>query len=145
MCGMSTAFKREKSVYRILLVDDSRVMRRMLQNTLIEAGFTDCEFLEAVDGQDALKKLVSVDYKVDAVFCDLCMPNMDGLGLLDALAEGDSPPRCPVIVLTADARKTHGREALLRGATALLRKPFTSDDVVQVLQKVLVPRQPSGD
>ncbi len=124
-------------MYRILLVDDSRVMRRMLQNTLATSGFSDCEFLEAVDGQDALRKLSEAGYKVDAVFCDLCMPNMDGLGLLDALSAHGALRSCPVIVLTADARKTHGREALLRGATALLRKPFTADDVVKVLRTAL--------
>lgn len=124
-------------MYRIMLVDDSRVMRRMLQNTLVDAGFSDSEFLEAVDGQEALIKLAEVDYKIDAVFCDLCMPNLDGLGLLDALSRHDALKRCPVIVLTADARRTHGREALLRGAAALLRKPFTAEDVVKVLRKVL--------
>lgn len=124
-------------MYRILLVDDSRVMRRMLQNMLVESGFTDCEFLEAEDGNDALKKLAEIDYKLDAVFCDLCMPNLDGLGLLDALSAHNPVKSCPVIVLTADARRTHGREALLRGATALLRKPFTPEAVVSVLKKVL--------
>lgn len=131
-------------MYQILLVDDSRVMRRMLQNMLVEAGFSACEFLEAVDGQDALKKLAEVQYRVDAVFCDLCMPNMDGLGLLDALTAHGVLESCPVIVLTADARKTHGREALLRGATALLRKPFTADAVVQVLRKVLAQEELPG-
>src|SRR4030095_979877 len=121
---------------RILLVDDSRVMRKMLQNTLVTAGFTDVEFAEAVDGRDALKKLAELGYKVDAIFCDLCMPNLDGLGLLDALSAHGALPSCPVIVLTADARKTHGREALLRGAAGLLRKPFTADEVVAVLRKV---------
>jgi len=128
-------------MYRIMLVDDSRVMRRMLQNMLVDAGFSDAEFLEAVDGQEALKQLAEVSYKVDAVFCDLCMPNLDGLGLLDALSKHNALRTCPVIVLTADGRKTHGREALLRGATALLRKPFTVNDVVTALRKVLASEE----
>lgn len=129
---------------RVLLVDDSRVMRRLLANTLADAGFLGLELIEAADGRDALQRLAEVDFAVDAVFCDLCMPNLDGLGLLDALAEHGVLASCPVIVLTADARKTHGREALLRGATALLRKPFTAKDVGDVLRKAIAERESGG-
>lgn len=124
-------------MYQLLLVDDSRAMRRLLRDTLEVAGFEDCKFLEAVNGEDALKALALVDYKVDAIFCDLCMPRMDGLALLSALKERGGERPCPVIVLTADARKTHGREALLRGAAALLHKPFTPETVAETLRKVL--------
>ena len=72
-------------MYRILLVDDSRVMRRMLRDMLAESGFADCEFVEAVDGQDALEKMTARGNAVDAIFCDLCMPNMDGISFLDAM------------------------------------------------------------
>jgi CheY-like chemotaxis protein len=119
-------------------------MRRLLANTLAASGVPDLELIEAADGREALARLAEIDYAVDAVFCDLCMPNLDGLGLLDALAEHGVLPSCPVIVLTADARKTHGREALLRGATALLRKPFTPEGVGEVLRKAIAEREAAG-
>jgi CheY-like chemotaxis protein len=52
-------------MYRILLVDDSRVTRRMLQDMLSTSGFADCELLEAIDGEDSAK--ITRNYSVDAV------------------------------------------------------------------------------
>jgi two-component system chemotaxis response regulator CheY len=130
-------------MYRILLVDDSRVMRRMLQDMLSTSGFADCEFVEAVDGEDAMRKLAERNYSVDVVFCDLCMPNMDGLAFLDTLRAGNRS--VPVIVLTADNRGSREEEAIARGAAGLLRKPFTPEAVAGSLEKVLRPREEARD
>lgn len=130
-------------MYRILLVDDSQVMRRMLRNALAGAGFDRCEYCEASNGQEALARLAEAHYKVDAIFCDLCMPKMDGLELLNCLSEQGLLKSCPIIILTADARKTHCSEILLRGASALLRKPFTADDVAGALRKLLSLPEPT--
>jgi two-component system chemotaxis response regulator CheY len=133
--------RRIPHMHRILLVDDSRVMRSMLHDMLSAAGYADCEFIEAIDGQDALEKLAARKYEVDAIFCDLWMPNMDGLAFLDSLrAEGRL---LPVIVLTADNRGSRGEEAIAKGAAGLLRKPFTREEVAGSLEKVL-PRASSG-
>jgi two-component system chemotaxis response regulator CheY len=122
-------------MYRILLVDDSRVMRRMLKDMLAARGFADSEYVEAVDGEDALQKLAERNYSVDAVFCDLCMPNMDGLKFLEALKAGNRS--VPVIVLTADTRGSREEEAIARGAAGVLMKPFTPDAVAGSLEDVL--------
>jgi CheY-like chemotaxis protein len=132
-------------MYRILLVDDSRVMRKLLQNVLVSNGYADSEFPEASDGNEALQRLEQFSFKVDAIFCDLSMPNLDGLGFIDALAARKRLGMCPLIVLTADGSQSRGREVLLRGASALLRKPFNADEVSAVLGRLLAsPRDASA-
>jgi len=125
------------------VVDDSRVMRRMLEKALRDAGFTDCEILQAEDGQAALQELRKIGYNVDAVFCDLCMPNLDGLGFIDILGTDGVLDRVPVIICTGDVREARGREALTRGARKLIAKPFTLQDVADSL-KDLLPKTVSG-
>jgi chemosensory pili system protein ChpA (sensor histidine kinase/response regulator) len=125
---------------KILLVDDSRVTRRMLLDVLLSGSFKDSEFLEAVDGEDALKKLEARNFEVDAVICDLYMPNLDGLGFLEALKARKPPRSFPVIILTADARNARGQEAVQHGAAALLAKPFSPQSVTASLESVLGQR-----
>lgn len=128
---------KSREILNIMIVDDSRVMRRMLQSAITGGGFENCTFVEAADGQQALRSLEERGYDVDAVFCDLCMPNMDGLGLIDALAERQVLGRCPVIVLTGDTREGRGQRALARGARRLIAKPFTNETVADALEEVL--------
>jgi len=122
---------------RFLLVDDSRVMRRLVQKTLAQAGFADAEYLEADDGQQALDELEKVDYSVDAVFCDCNMPNLDGFGFLGELSSRGKLESCPVIIVTGEANEELEREALAAGAKSCLGKPFTADKVAGILGDVL--------
>jgi two-component system chemotaxis response regulator CheY len=126
-----------KQLCRIMVVDDSRVMRRMLEKALRDAGFAECEILQAEDGLAAVEELRRISYKVDAVFCDLCMPNLDGLGFIDVLGSDGVLGRVPVIICTGDVREARGREALTRGARKLIAKPFTLQDVAESLKDVL--------
>lgn len=127
-------------MYKFLLIDDSRVMRRMLQNTLKAIGYESDEFIEAVDGENALEQLQNVNFSVDVIFCDLSMPNLDGIGFLEALSARGLLAKLPVIVLTGDIRESRGREALTRGARKLISKPFTPDVVRGAVAEVLEER-----
>jgi CheY-like chemotaxis protein len=122
---------------RFLLVDDSRVMRQMLKNALVAAGAGDAEFLEAADGEDAWTKLREVDFEADGVFCDLNMPRLDGLALIDRLRAEGRIESCPVIVITGDLRERRGAEALSRGARDLIAKPFTVASVAGAVERAL--------
>ena len=78
------------------------------------------------------------DYDVDLVFSDLWMPNMDGLQFIDALKEKKVlNGGCHLVVLTGDIRESQCAEALRRGASGVLSKPFTTDDIVKALDSVL--------
>lgn len=116
----------------VLTVDDSPSMRQMVAFTLSRAGYT---LFEATDGRDALTKLAG--QRADLVITDLNMPAMDGLQLIRHLRADPAYRFVPIIMLTTEsepARKQAGREA---GATGWIVKPFTPEQLVAVVGKVL--------
>ncbi len=116
----------------ILTVDDSPSMRQMVSFTLRRAGYT---LLEATDGRDAVAKLGAS--RADLVITDLNMPVMDGLQLIRHLRADPTYRFVPIVMLTTEsdaARKQAGREA---GATGWIVKPFTPEQLVAVVAKVL--------
>ena len=80
---------------RILVVDDSRVTRRVVRGSPLQAGLQNGQFVEDVDGLGVPAQVYEFE-SFDLVSCDLCMPNMDGVEFLDALAERETFDRCPV-------------------------------------------------
>ena len=124
------------SIERIMIVDDSRVMRQVLKMHIAEAGYDSCDFIEACDGKDALEKLEDIGYDVDVIFSDLWMPRMKGLELIEVLAGKSTPNHCRVILVTGDLRASQCDEALKRGAYGLLTKPFATGDVAEVLESL---------
>lgn len=122
---------------KILLIDDSRVMRRMLRNAVIASGLDEFTFLEASNGREALEILEEIDFSVDLIFSDLCMPVMGGLEFLEELDAREVLDGCPVIILTGDAREARAQEALKYGARRLISKPFTAETLSEALDEVL--------
>jgi two-component system chemotaxis response regulator CheY len=117
---------------RILAVDDSTSIRQLQSAVLSSAGY---EVIQAVDGKDALARLA--DTTVSLILTDLNMPNLDGIGLIKAVRGGGSHQRVPIVMITTesqDDKKQMGRAA---GATAWIVKPFTPDQLVSVVKKVI--------
>ncbi len=118
---------------RVLAVDDSKTMRDMVSFTLKGAGY---EVLVANDGEHALSVLG--DEKVNLVITDVNMPNMDGISLVRAVRGHPVHRSTPILVLTTEgdaSKKNEGREA---GATGWIVKPFETEKLLQVVQKVCV-------
>ena len=116
----------------IISVDDSSTMRKMVAFTLKSAGY---EVLEAGDGAEALTVLSG--RTVDLVISDINMPNMDGLELTRRLRLQPAFSRTPIILLTTEsdpAKKAEGRAA---GATGWIVKPFSQDQLIAIVAKVL--------
>jgi len=113
---------------RVLLVDDSQVLRTFLRRFLARA-VPGGDFVEASDGNEALKVLESGD--VDLVITDLVMPELDGFGVLEALR--DRWPDIPVIVVSGLDDPESLEQALSRGAFDYLTKPFKAREVEIVL------------
>lgn len=112
---------------RVLLVDDSKVIR-MAANKILGKDY---DVIVAADGEEGWRKL-QADNSIHVVFTDLLMPVLDGLGLLDRIRGSDDPgiQSIPVIVVTgADNSEEMREEALNRGATDFLPKPFNSIDL----------------
>jgi two-component system chemotaxis response regulator CheY len=115
----------------ILAVDDSPSMRRMVQETLREAGY---DVLTAADGQDAVDMVGA--HAVDFVVTDINMPRMDGITLVRALRAMPRYRHTPVLMLTteSDAVKQQARNA---GASGWIAKPFNPDILVSAVRKFL--------
>jgi two-component system chemotaxis response regulator CheY len=117
---------------RILTVDDSASVRKMVRYTLKGAGY---EVVEAADGVDALEKLGEVD--IQAMVVDVNMPRMGGMEFLRKVRKIPGFGTTPVIMLTTEAGKElieEGREA---GASGWMVKPFSSEQLVDVINQVL--------
>src|ERR1051325_5571962 len=116
---------------RVLLVDDDVAVRTVLAALLEQAGITS---EQAASGEEALTKLSSG--RVDVMITDLRMPGLDGMELLARVVQGF--PEVPVIVLTAHGSVSVAVEAMRRGATDFVEKPFDRDDVLEVVQTALL-------
>ena len=110
---------------RVLVVDDSATMRKIIAKGLREAGCP-CEVIEAADGARALEALRGADF--DLVLCDINMPGIDGLALVrSARADATIASELPIVMITTEGGLEKVEEALAAGATDYLRKPFSSD------------------
>jgi two-component system chemotaxis response regulator CheB len=105
---------------RIVVADDSRLMRRMLSDALARQGFD--VVATAADGDEALA--ACNEHRPDALTLDLAMPGMDGIGVLRALRAGKAQP-VPVVVVSAfsPAHGARAVDALAEGAFDLVPKP----------------------
>jgi len=115
----------------ILTVDDSASMRQMINFTLSDAGY---QVIEAVDGNDALKKLAQ---PVHLVITDLNMPNLDGIGLIRKIRANPACKGMPIIMLTTESQESRKQEGKAAGATGWMVKPFSIQQILAVVKKVL--------
>ncbi len=112
---------------RILIVDDSSVMRKIVERSLRRAGLDLEQVLEAGNGAEALGILAG--NAVDMVLCDINMPVMNGLEFvrqMQSLAHGKD---VLVVMITTEGGEDHVLEAISAGARGYIRKPFTADQV----------------
>ncbi|MDX1455289.1 MAG: response regulator [Gammaproteobacteria bacterium] len=119
--------QEEQARTKILLADDSKVIRTSAAKILGD----DYELLLAVDGQDALDQLEQ-NKDVAAVFTDIGMPYLDGMELLAKIRDhaDEVIKGVPVIVVTADETDEAREDALARGATDFITKPFNRVDML---------------
>jgi len=110
-----------------LIVDDSSVMRKIVERALRQAGISLEEVIEAASGLEALKLLGH--RRVDLILSDINMPNMDGLEFIRQLRAQRLAPDVPVVMITTESSEEHVRDAIAAGAQGYIRKPFTPDQV----------------
>jgi two-component system chemotaxis response regulator CheY len=118
---------------KILAVDDSPTMRRIIINTLKRAGFQDV--VEASDGKDALAKLKTD--KFNFVITDWNMPEMDGLTFVSTLRADPEFQALPVLMVTTRSVKEDIIEAMKAGVNNYIVKPFTPETLAEKINKVL--------
>jgi two-component system chemotaxis response regulator CheY len=115
-----------------LIVDDSSVMRKIVERALRQAGLDPLVVHEAGSGIEGLDVLKAA--KVDLILSDINMPSMDGLEFLRQLRAQNLAPGVPVVMITTESSEEHVRQAILAGAQGYIRKPFTTE---QVKERVL--------
>ena len=123
---------------RILLVDDSVVIRRSASMLLRALGLESIEVAE--DGAVALGLLRADEKKFGLVLTDINMPNMNGFGLLQAIKGDESLKHLPVLMMSVDPRDGDRVLALEYGAVDLIAKPFTKVELVAAIRQALEGR-----
>lgn len=119
---------------KVLVVDDSSTMRRILANCLGEAGYSNV--VQAADGVEALGVLAK-EKDVKLILADWHMPNMDGFALLQEVKKKAETKDIPVIMVTTQAEKQSVMDALQSGASSYVVKPFTPEVIREKIAEVI--------
>jgi len=116
---------------KLLLVDDSATMRKIVIRSLAQAGFEPEVVLEAGNGAEALEVLKSNE--VDLILSDINMPEMNGLELLEKVKADASHSNTPVVMVTSEGSPTIIEQAMSSGAAGHIQKPFNADKIKEVI------------
>ena len=133
-----TLGSQEKDVLRekILVVDDSALVRNMMKQGLSQQGF---EILTANDGQEGYD--TAIKHEPDLIITDFNMPRMDGRELTRALKSREALSDIPVLMLTSADSDTDQRKGKHAGVSAFLSKPFPPDKLVVIAERLIAERR----
>ena len=120
---------------RALIVDDSSVMRKVVERSLRQAGIDLSEVREAANGAEALAAMQAAPS--DLVLCDVNMPVMDGMEFVKQLKGVENGKAAAVVMITTEGSESHVVRALSHGARGYIRKPFTPDQVKEHIVPLL--------
>jgi two-component system chemotaxis response regulator CheY len=120
---------------RILIVDDSSVMRKIVERSLRQAGLEIGDVVEAGNGIEALAAVREGPF--DLILSDINMPAMDGIEFLRQLVTVESAKGTPVVMVTTEGNESRVVEALSIGAKGYIRKPFTPDQIKERVSPLL--------
>jgi len=127
---------------RVLIIDDSVVMRRILDSALHHSGLDLSEVLHAADGREGLavlEEFAANDLPLDLILCDVHMPAMNGLDFLLEKQRRNLAPGVPVLMITADASDPQVIDAVAAGAQGYISKPFTLERIKTCVASLLPP------
>ena len=126
--------RKQGVLMKILVVDDSSTMRRIIKNTLGRLGHKD--LLEAEDGQVAWD-ILEENKNIDILITDWNMPVMNGLELVKKVRAEEKYADLPIIMITTEGGKTEVITALKAGVNNYIVKPFTPQVLQEKLEAVL--------
>lgn len=112
---------------RALIVDDSSVMRKIVDRALRQSGIEIHTVFEAGTGLEGLAVLKA--QRVDLILSDINMPSMDGLEFVRQLRAQKLADGVPVVMITTESSQEHVKQAIEAGAQGYIRKPFTAEQV----------------
>jgi two-component system chemotaxis response regulator CheY len=118
---------------KIVVVDDSDTARQQVCLALAGAGY---EMVEGVDGCDGIDKIAS-NPDAALIICDVNMPNMGGLDMLEALRRDHPAVQVPIIMLTTEGQLELVQRAKLSGARGWIVKPFKPHMFLAAVRKIV--------
>ena len=122
---MSSNASRSLSGLKILVVDDSKTIRRTAETLLTKEG---CQVFTAIDGFDALSKIA--DHQPDLIFVDIMMPRLDGYETCSLIKHNKMFRETPVIMLSSKDGLFDRARGRIVGSEQYLTKPFTKDELL---------------
>jgi CheY-like chemotaxis protein len=126
-----------RSVPRVLVVDDSEVIRELISVNLELEGFEVCT---AEDGQEALDRVEQI--RPDLVTLDVVMPRLDGFATAARLRANDATRHIPVVMVSAAAQEGDLQRGRAIGVDAYITKPFQPDELVRVVRDLTTTGEP---
>jgi two-component system chemotaxis response regulator CheY len=121
---------------KVLIVDDSATMRRIIARVLRQAEIPCTAIVEAVNGIEGLQKLASEE-GIELVLSDINMPEMDGIDFVRRVREDRDKDSLPLIMVTTEGGEAMTRSALEHGANGYITKPFTPESIRAALEAYL--------
>ncbi|SUX26925.1 hybrid sensor histidine kinase/response regulator [Campylobacter upsaliensis] len=126
--------KEQPSDYKVLIVDDSKMDRTLMQKALEPLGIS---LLEATNGVEALNIVKSGDHEIDAMLIDIEMPRMDGYTLAGEIRKYSKYRNLPLIAVTSRTSKTDRLRGVEVGMTEYITKPYSPEYLENVVRKNL--------
>lgn len=133
--SMLEHYSQEDNRMKILIIDDSSVMRRMHKNVFIEHKFKEEDLIEADDGVKAFQ--IAKDQVIDLFLVDWNMPYLNGYEFVKKIRAIEKYQKTPIIMITSEAAKYNVVEAIKIGVTNYIVKPIKADMLWQKLEKYL--------
>ena len=115
---------------KILVIDDSKTIRRTAETLLAKEG---CTVFTATDGFDALSKIA--DHNPDVIFVDIMMPRLDGYQTCSLIKHNNSFKDTPVIMLSSKDGLFDRARGRIVGSEQYLTKPFTRDELLEAISR----------
>jgi two-component system chemotaxis response regulator CheY len=120
-------------VKTILIVEDSATTRALIRAVIDELG--DFDTVEASSGFEALKMLPQQEY--DLIITDINMPDINGLELIGFVKNNPRFTRLPIVIVSTERSEEDRNRGMALGADAYVTKPFTSDELQEIIKKTM--------
>jgi len=125
---VSNMSAQENSGLKVLIIDDSKTIRRTAETILTKEGF---QVFTAIDGFDALSKVA--DHKPDVIFVDIMMPRLDGYQTCALIKHNKSFSKTPIIMLSSKDGLFDRARGKIVGSEEYLTKPFTKEELLTAI------------
>jgi len=119
---------------KVLIVDDSPILRRAVRRAVVQAGVGEDAIREASNGAEALAVVEALD--IGLVLLDLHMPVMDGVQFLRELRDRGNPRAIDVVIVSTESNQERLAEVRSLGAREVLRKPFEPEQIRDYVRKI---------